>query len=233
VTRDQRATQIDSMLQRAEKLLDELYVIYKRDLEIKDISLEAINITHEIIEKCSNVLDQCMAAVFDLDIKPHLTVLPKRGGYFPAAADEASYRSTMGQWGAPDLQDIAPGLDTRLRALQPFFHPDNKVFGRIRELANKKHTRLVPQQRLEQRRTHVTRPGYGAVSWGPGVTFGQGVSVVGVPIDPVTQMPAHNIGIEVTVERWISFHLEEGGEDALAFCRASIAAARRALKSLL
>lgn len=56
---------------------------------------------------------------------------------------------------------------------------------------------------------------------------------MGVPIDPRTQMPAHTHGISVAVEKWVSFHFEEGGEDALAFCKSAIEASNRAIETLL
>lgn len=80
---------------------------------------------------------------------------------------------------------------------------------------------------------NVTGSGGGSVSWGPGVTFGSGVSVMGVPIDPKTQMPAHTRGIHVSVENWVSFHFEEGGEDALSFCKTAIEDVRRAVSTLM
>lgn len=221
------------MVGRAEKLLHELEQVYSRDLDAKHVSPEALNITHEVIEKCSNVLDQAMTLAFEREIKPRLTEQPKRGGYFPAAADEQSYRSTLGQWKAADLGTLVPELDRKLRSLQPFTDSSNVIFSRIRELANQKHTGLTPQVRHEQQRVSVTRPGQGGgVSWGPGVRFGPGVSVMGVPIDPRTQMPAHTQGINVAVERWVSFRLEEGGEDALGFCRNAVDAARRAVATM-
>ena len=99
-------------------------------------------------------------------------------------------------------------------------------------LANKKHASLEPQVRKVQRRVNVTRQGQGGVSWGPGVTFGSGVSVMGAPIDPLTQLPVPTAGVDVAIEKWVSFHFKEGGEDALIFCQAAIQAARRAVQTL-
>jgi hypothetical protein len=174
-----------------------------------------------------------MTLAFDREIKPKLTEQPKRGGYFPAAANEQSYRSTLGQWKAADLDKLVPELDRKLRSLQPFCDPSNAVYSRIKELAANKHAGLVPQKREEQRRVNVSRPGGGGgVSWGPGVVFGSGVRVMGVPIDPRTQMPAHTEGINVTVETWVSFHLTDTGENAWAFCTKAIEAVRRAVRTL-
>lgn len=224
---------VESMLLRANALVSELEKTYHRDLEAKDVSAEARNLTHEILEKCSNILDQAMAIFFEKEIRPLLSELPKRGGYFPVAKDEAAYRSSLGQWKAVDLGVLAPNLDAKLRSLQPFTDSRNSILLRMRELANRKHTSLAPQKRLEDRRVSVAAPGGGSVSWGSGVTFGSGVSVMGVPINPRTQMPAHTQGIDIRVERWVSFHFEDGGENALSFCKESISATRRVVDTLL
>ena len=221
------------MIARAERLLVELQGVYERDLEAKQVSDEALNITHEIVEKCSNTLDQAMTHVFNKHIAPVLAEKPKRGGYFPAAKDEPAYRSALGQWNASKLDELVPELDGKLRSLQPFTSESNAIYARIKELAARKHTGLVPQVRSEQRRVNVERPGSGSVSWGPGVTFGGGVSVMGVPIDPNTQMPAHNNGVNVTVETWVSFHIEGGGENAIPFCKSALDAVRRAVQTMV
>lgn len=224
--------QLDSLMQRADKLLTELSTVYQRDLTAKSVSLDALNVTHEVVEKCSNALDQCMSAVFKAHIQPKLDDSKAPKGYFPAAADEMSYRASMGRWGVSKPEELIPDIDAKLRRLQPFTSAENNIYSRIRFLANQKHTGLVPQKKAEQRRVSVTGPS-GGVSWGPGVTFGSGVSVMGVPIDPVTQMPSHSNGVDISVETWVSFRLADGGEDALLFCRQAIAATRRAIKVLL
>lgn len=225
-------TLLNSMITRAETLLGELEKVYTRDLAAREVTPEALNITHEIVEKCSNILDQAMTLAYETQIKPKLLTPPKRGGYFPAASDEQSYRSALGQWQAANLDALVPDLDRKLRLLQPFSHPSNAIFGRIKVLANKKHAGLAPQVRKEQERVNVSRRGQGGVSWGPGVTFGPGVRVMGAPIDPRTQLPIPTAGVDVTVEKWVSFHFEEGGEDALTFCRDAIRAARRVMQTL-
>ncbi|MEP2922394.1 MAG: hypothetical protein ABJP06_16840 [Sulfitobacter sp.] len=97
---------IEPMLTRANRLVSELGQAYHRDLEGKKVSDEARNLTHEVLEKCSNILDQTMTVLFEYEIKPHLTELPKRGGYFPTAKDEESYRSSLGQWKASQLAEL-------------------------------------------------------------------------------------------------------------------------------
>jgi hypothetical protein len=213
---------IRSMAKRADKLLSELKAEYDKCLQEKDISSEAINITHEIIEKCSNALDQIMHTAWSIRVAPKLSNLPKRGGYFPTARDEQSYRSSLGQWNATDLDVIDPEFGRILRECQPMTDSKNEWLADLRDLANKKHTGLVPQKRFEDRVTTVQRRG-GGISWSSGVTFSPGIQILGVPIDPHTQLPMAMPGVQTKVEIWVTFMLEGTSLNALAFCQSVIA----------
>lgn len=230
---DAKVSLLHSMLDRADKLTSELKSVYDRDLAAKEVSAEALNLTHEVIEKCSNTLDQSMSMFAERYIYPLLSKVPaKERGYFPAGKDEQSYKSTLGQWGATDLQSIAPEIDGKLRQLQPFSDEANQVYANIKSFAAHKHRGLRPQIRTEQKRTHVSGPS-GSVSWDPSsVTFGSGVSIMGVPMNPQTQMPAHSRGIDITVQTWVSFLIEDTGEDALRFCSSAVAASRKAIETM-
>lgn len=54
------------------------------------------------------------------------------------------------------------------------------------------------------------------------MTFGSGVSVVGVPIDPRTQMPVPNTDAQTEVVIWIDFRFEEIGQSVLPFVQSSL-----------
>ena len=59
-------------------------------------------------------------------------------------------------------------------------------------------------------------------AWGEGVTFGGGVSVMGVPIDPRTQMPKPNNQVKTEVTIWVDFHFKQNGKSVLPFIEQSI-----------
>jgi len=80
----------------------------------------------------------------------------------------------------------------------------------------------VEQTRTESSRTTVTRPGSGGVSWTGGVRFGGNVRVMGVPIDPKTQLPVPNREVETKVERWVDFSFAETGHSVLPFLKESV-----------
>ena len=131
---------IQSLMSRADRLLSELQMEYDKCLHQQEVSADALNLTHEIIEKCANALDQLMHLSWEIRIAPKLTEPPKRGGYFPAARDEQSYRSTLGQWKATDLDNLDPTFAEILRHFQPMTSAENSWLADLRDLSSKKHT---------------------------------------------------------------------------------------------
>jgi hypothetical protein len=108
-----------------------------------------------------------------------------------------------------------------LESVQPYNDP---WLGRFNKLNNhNKHQNLVEQTRTETKRVTVSRPGSGSVSWGPGVRFGQGVHVMGVPIDPKTQLPVPNKEVETQITTWVDFRFLEIDQSVLPFLESSIA----------
>ncbi len=99
---------------------------------------------------------------------------------------------------------VDSGTKSVLDKFQPY-NGNNKIKW-FNILNNKnKHVTLVPQIRRETVETRVTHPSGGGVSWTSGVVFGGGVSVMGVPIDPRTQLPVPNNIIKTERIIWIDF----------------------------
>lgn len=109
---------IRSMLSRADRLLADLEDEYQKCLHEKAVSTGALNLTHEVIEKCTNTLDQLMTHAWTVRIRPTLANPPARGGYFPAARDEAGFRSSLGHWQSTDLDTRDPDFARVLRSYQ-------------------------------------------------------------------------------------------------------------------
>lgn len=119
----------------------------------------------------------------------------ENGGNFPMANSQTDFENKTKR---VDLKYLAP-----IEKWQQY-HGQNWTthFNLLRNKTT--HLSLVPQIKKETRRVTVSRGG-GSVSWGEGVTFGTGVSVMGVPIDPITQMPVANNMTETRVEIWVDF----------------------------
>ena len=71
---------------------------------------------------------------------------------------------------------------------------------------NNKHRDFTPQIRTEYKEVKMTSPSGGSVTWSASnVKFGPGVKVLGVPINPQTQMPAYKSDNKVEITTWVEF----------------------------
>ncbi len=133
--------------------------------------------------------------------------------YFPILPDKATFDARIDQW-FPGLRQAAPAVVAVLEAIQPF-QPGQEWLGQFNRVnTENKHDDLVEQTRVENQQTTVTGQG-GQVSWGPGVTFGSGVSIMGVPVDPKTQLPVPHPSIKVERIIWVDFQFAGLGVSAL------------------
>src|ERR1043166_854656 len=87
-------------LDRADTLLAELLTAYEKSLNQKTVSGDAIERTHDICDKLRGVLARTPRRYWDLHVRPHLTAddQQKAAVYFPVAADQAGFDSTLGRW---------------------------------------------------------------------------------------------------------------------------------------
>lgn len=138
--------------------------------------------------------------------------------YFPIRHSAPEFQQAIaGDF--PGLALAAPAVVATVEAIQPYNDP---WLGKFNKLNNhNKHQDLVEQTRTEARHVKVSSGG-GSVSWGPGVTFGSGVNVMGVPIDPSTQMPVPNNLVQTEVVTWVDFRFSEVDESVLPFVEASV-----------
>lgn len=148
--------------------------------------------------------------------------------YFPIRQSATDFGTAITS-DFPGLPSAAPHVFSVLETVQPFRDP---WLGQFNKLNNhNKHQDLVEQSRSEARHVTVSRGG-GSVSWGPGVTFGSGVSVMGVPIDPKTQMPVPNTVAKTEVVTWVDFRFREIDQSVLSFIEKSIENVEKLFSSL-
>lgn len=138
--------------------------------------------------------------------------------YFPIRATQAEFEQAVDH-DYPGLRVNAPSVYAVIEGIQPYHDP---WLGRFNRLNNhNKHENLSTQTRTEARQVNVSA-GDGTVSWRPGVTFGPGVSIMGVPIDPRTQLPIPNTVLETKVVTWVDFRFEEIDQAVLPFLEESV-----------
>lgn len=224
---------IQSQLDRARELLQELESACNTDLQNKDVSGKTKNLSQEILLKMKHLLDQSLYKFFEKHYLPNLSEADKRAAkvYFPIVSKKEDLKSVLGRAKIKNLETSNRTFYDYLDSVQPY----NQTYIWLKHLADyasEKHIRLTPQTKTETRRVTVSRGG-GSVSWGPGVTFGDGVSVMGVPIDPATQMPVPNNITETKVENWVAFIFEGSNINVLGLCKQSIDEGEKIIKKIL
>lgn len=216
-------------LDRADELLRELLAEYNDCLRKKAVTDRATQLTHDVCEKLRNVLDRTARRYWDLHVAQHISEEDRKiaAVYFPIVPNQANMDSILGRWRWKSVRQQHQLVYDYLLSQQPFMNPSNCWLAVVNDLAIAgKHIDLVPQVKHEERRTTVSGPG-GSVSWGSGVTFGSGVSIMGAPVDPRTQriIPTH--GLTEKIETWISFVVVGHNVNAAGLCTEACAGTRR------
>lgn len=213
---------IQSQIDRAKELLRELEKTCKDDLVAKNVSGKTRNISQEVLLKIRHLLDQVIYKYFEKYYLPNLSEVDKKAAkvYFPIVNFKADLKSVLGRAKMGDLETDHPDFYRFLDGVQPY-NQDFLWLKQLAEFSSEKHFRLTSQVKTETKRVIVSRDG-GSVSWGSGVTFGKGVSVMGVPIDPMTQLPVSNNSVDTKIETWVSFLYEGTSVNVLWLCKKAV-----------
>lgn len=212
---------LEVSLDRADELLRELVTEYNKSLNEKKVSIRAVQLTHDICERLRSVLDRAARRYWELQIGPQISESDRTAAavYFPVAHDQNGFDSTLGRWRWKTVRALHQPVYDYLLGLQPFTSTTNRWLAILNDLAVQgKHIDLVPQTRTEMRQVTVSAPGGGSISWGPGVTFGSGVSIMDAPVDPRTQRIVPTPGLTEKIETWVGFDIQDHGVNAAGFC---------------
>ena len=224
---------IQLQLERAKELLRGLEETCNNDLQARDVSGKTRNLSQEVLLKVKHLLDQVFYRFFEKHYLPNLSDSDRKAArvYFPTVSKKEDLKSVLGRAKMGDLEIRHPNFYTFIDSIQPY-NQDYLWLGYLARYSSEKHMRLTPQTKMEIKKVTVSRGG-GSVSWGPGVTFGRGVSVMGVPIDPKTQMPIPNNVVETKVEKWVAFLFEGSDVNVLGLCKKSVDDGERIIKKVL
>jgi len=210
-----RETNIRALLAKVDAQATKIEAEYNRSLHAKSVDPELRIDIKNAFENLRSVLDYVAA---DIRERHCPAASASARFYFPVLPDEPTFDAQVDQW-FPGLRRAAPAVVAALKAVQPF-HSGYEWLGQFNRVNNEnKHGDLVEQTRVESQRTTVTGQGGGQVSWGPGVTFGGGVSIMGVPVDPTTQLPAPHPSIKVERVTWVDFQFSGVGVSALGLLK--------------
>ena len=209
-----REKSIKALISKSWRDFQTLKQDYKRSLD-QEVILEEMKIDiKNIFENLRSCLDYMAHDIFEFcENGKKLGKL-----YFPIRWSRKDFDQVVKK-DFPSLHDKNPDIYKILERVQPYNNDWLSKFNKLNN--NNKHKDLVEQTKTISRQVTVSSD-QGSVSWGPGVTFGSGVSVMGVPIDPKTQMPISNNQVKTDVTIWVDFRFKENGESVLSFMELSI-----------
>ena len=221
-----RTKSIEALINKTRKAFDTLKKDYQASLDQKLVSDELKIDIKNIFENLRSCLDYMAHDIFEACISGKQ---PERL-YFPIRQTKREFDIAVDK-DFPTLQAMHSEVYNILDSIQPY---NDKWLAQFNRLTNdNKHQDLVEQSRTESKRVTVSsKTDGGPVSWGPGVTFGSGVSVIGVPIDPKTQMPMPNNQVKTEVTIWVDFRFKETSESVLPFLETSISSIENVYKQL-
>lgn len=209
-----RQKDIEALFEEAESQLQEIKSEYEKSLNDKEVKPRLKILIKNYLENLRSVLDYIAHDIHDHYVqcgKEHII-------YFPLRNDPQKFSEAVQRY-FHVLQNTAPSAFSFLEKCQVFTDSGNEILFKMISLVNrKKHDQLTPQTREEiLTRVEVSR-GSASMSWDPrNVRFGLGVSTMGVPIDPNTQMPLPEPSIQVKKTIWVNFTFDEIGEPVFPF----------------
>ena len=227
-----RESSIHALLNKAASQLQSVEAEYNKSLTAKTIDPSLRIDIKNLCENLRSVLDYLAA---DMRERHCPNASSSTRFYFPILPDKQSFDMRLDEW-FPGLRKSSPKLAGELESLQPF-QAGREWLGQFNRLNNEnKHDDLVEQTRIEAQETRVTGRGGASVSWTSGVTFGHGVSIMGVPVDPRTQLPVPDPSIRVDRIKWVDFQFAGIGVSALWLLKKAVsdfAEIERKLRPLL
>jgi len=219
---------IESQIDRAKELLEELKASAKKDLAKKAVSRKTRNLTQEILGKMRSVFDQSMYQFFDKKISSTLTKKEKQKArvYFPIVSKKVDLKSVLGRSMIKDLDSTNPKIFNFLDSIQPY----NKGYEWIKHFskyANEKHIRLTPQKKKETKSIFVGKKGTGfTITGNASINMGDKTSISiggsnifgGQTISPDSDFIRGDPDLEVKKEKWVSFTLANSKVNAVNLC---------------
>ena len=216
--------EVRSQLDRAREMCQDLEAEYAARIREDEVHPRILNLAVDILVKLRSVLDHTASRIFEAKIQPCTTrKISSRRIQFPITDSETNFEKWLKESAFGQLAASSPTTLAIIREVQPFARlSQNKWLKDLRDLSNEgKHVRLVPQEKHARERVTVKAPFGSTVSWS-GATFGPGVRIMGVPVDPSTQNIVPTPGYTSRRDVLVAFLFTEPHLDALAFLRDAI-----------
>lgn len=215
-----RKADITALFEHAQKQFAEIKTEYEGSLRAKSISAGLKIGIKNFCENLRSAMDYLAHEIYDVHCGG---VNSKTRFYFPILPDRAQFADRMKEW-FHDLEKSSPKIWSYLESIQPYSGVNTQWLGLFNRLNNEnKHDALVHQDRVETEEIRVTSDGGSRVSWNPSsVTFGRGVFIGGVPVDPHTQLPVPHSSQKVERITWVDFRFDGINISALSLLKEAL-----------
>ena len=223
-----RKTNIQALLARVEGDAGKIEHEYNVSLHAKVIQPDLRIDIKNLFENFRSILDYLAHEVRERYCRG---ANPKERFYFPILPDKVTFDKQLDQW-FPGLSSACTDLVAFLESVQPY-QRNMEWLGYFNRVNNEnKHGNLIEQTRSEWVETKVTSDHGGQVSWTSGVTFSQGVSIIGVPIDPKTQLPVPHPSQKVERIIWVDFRFAGIDVSALWLIKSAVSGVKSIANSM-
>lgn len=177
-----------SQIERVKELNSELKKELQNNLSSNEVTLKSRNITEEVFVKLRTILDKTI--FYYLSRNNYNVNLSKV--YFPISKTQNDFNSVIINYGLNNLSQDCPICYSYILGFQPFSSKDKEILTILQEKGSKeKHQFLIKEKKETTYARTTFHSSTGNVSWSrQNAHFGNGVQVLGVPINPTTQEPA-------------------------------------------
>jgi len=220
-----RKTQIEALITKAKEQFLTIKNTYQSSLDQESVSTE---LKIEIKNMCENLRSALDYLARDINETHCPTTSGKRSRklYFPITSSREDFKTNMSR-SFPGLQTASSELWDYLESIQPYHGKSAIWLSHFNTLNNEnKHESLVPQTKSVTEQVSVeTQNGkvvYTRSSPHGRVEFGKGVKIMGVPVDPSTQLPVPHPSQKVQRIKWVDFQFEDIPGSALLLLKASL-----------
>jgi len=227
---------IQSQLDRAKELLQELEKACDNDLRTENVSGRTKNLSHDVLIKIKRLLDQSMRKFFEKYYSPNLSDKDKKSAkvYFPIASKKDDLRSILGRAKMSNLETSHQDFYKFIDSVQPY-NKDYLWLRYLRDYANITHIRLTPQILKKDNETklgNAVHVGRGA----KGVSM-RNCSINGIPVNSkdINLEPLENFDQRLNIQRttWVSFLFEDSDVNVLWLCKKSIECGEKIIRKVL
>src|SRR3989344_63176 len=158
---------IQSQLERAKELLQELEKACDNDLQAKNVPGKTKNLSQEVLLKVRHLLDQAIYKFFEKHYLPNLPDSDKKSTrvYFPIVSKKEDLKSVFSRAKMGDLETSHRDFYGFIDSIQPY-NTDYLWLKHLADYSADKHIRLTPQTIKNENATKLGN----AVSVGKGAT---------------------------------------------------------------